>query len=57
MMLLVFGDSITYGLNDDKGGWVGRLRKELEKDNLANAGHVENSVYNCGIRGDTTSRC
>jgi lysophospholipase L1-like esterase len=55
MMLLVFGDSITYGLNDDKGGWVGRLRKELEKGYLANAGHVENTVYNCGIRGDTTA--
>ena len=56
MMLLVFGDSITYGLNDDKGGWVGRLRKELEKEYLANAGHVENTVYNCGIRGDTTEQ-
>lgn len=54
MYLLVFGDSITYGLNDEKGGWVNRLRKELEKDNISNASHVRDSVYNCGIRGDTT---
>ena len=44
--ILIFGDSITYGAFDKKGGWVERLKTALmEKDIL---------VYNLGVSGDTT---
>lgn len=54
MHIIAFGDSITYGLNDEKGGWVSRLRRELEKADIAGSVHVKNSIDNCGVRGDTT---
>lgn len=41
---LIFGDSITYGQNDLKGGWVQYLREEL----------INDIVYNLGIDGETT---
>jgi lysophospholipase L1-like esterase len=47
--VLIFGDSITWGADDQEGlGWANRLRKYLQAtdENIA--------VYNCGIRGDTT---
>jgi lysophospholipase L1-like esterase len=28
---MVFGDSITYGLADENGGWVSRLREIFDK--------------------------
>ena len=42
---IIFGDSITYGQNDLKGGWVQYLREELTND----------IVYNLGIDGETTT--
>jgi lysophospholipase L1-like esterase len=54
MKIAVFGDSITYGVSDEKGGWTNRLRMEVEKDDIAASRRVANCVYNCGIRGDTT---
>jgi acyl-CoA thioesterase I len=45
MNICVFGDSITEGYYDDeKGGWVNRLKEELSCD----------KIYNLGISGDTT---
>ncbi len=53
MHILVFGDSITYGAWDEKGGWVQRLRRYIEsKDTLHKKCIL---VYNCGVSGDTTS--
>lgn len=53
MNIMIFGDSITYGAWDEKGGWVQRLRKYIEsKDPLHKKGIL---VYNCGVSGDTTS--
>jgi lysophospholipase L1-like esterase len=48
--LIVFGDSITYGAWDPQGGWVQRLRSELEKKNPQDWW-----VYDCGISGDTST--
>ncbi len=46
--ICVFGTSIGWGAWDHElGGWVNRLRLDLEKDY-----HV--FVYNCGVSGDTT---
>ncbi|MBI4154197.1 hypothetical protein HY501_02585 [Candidatus Woesearchaeota archaeon] len=48
MHILVFGDSIVYGVGDKEGGWVGRLRRYLDEK-------TEYFVYNLGIPGDTTN--
>lgn len=61
MTLFCFGDSITYGNWDPKGGWVGRLRDYLDSKSLS-AYSDENLfstyytlTYNLGIPGDTSS--
>lgn len=49
--ILVFGDSITYGEHDNqKGGWVNRLRLYLENN-------VKNycTVFNLGIPGEISN--
>lgn len=43
--ILVFGDSITWGAWDKRGGWVCRLKEYLSPDIL---------IYNFGVSGDTT---
>lgn len=61
MTILCFGDSITYGNWDPKGGWVGRLRDYLDSKSLsAYSGEDLFSTYytltyNLGIPGDTSS--
>jgi lysophospholipase L1-like esterase len=52
--LLAFGDSITWGAWDTEGGWVARLRKEIDKRNLSDP-EFYCSVYNLGISGETSS--
>lgn len=53
MILLLFGDSITLGLNDTEGGWAARLRKHIEqKVDSFKTHNVE--VYNLGVSGDTS---
>lgn len=61
MTIICFGDSITYGNWDPKGGWVGRLRDYLDSKSLS-AYSDENLystyytlTYNLGIPGDTSS--
>lgn len=61
MTIICFGDSITYGNWDPKGGWVGRLRGSLDSKSLA-AYKGENLyskyytlTYNQGIPGDTST--
>ena len=49
--ILVFGDSITYGVKKKKkSGWVNRLRLALENDNSNNY----YTIFNLGISGDVT---
>lgn len=61
MTIICFGDSITYGNWDPKGGWVGRLRDSLDSKSL-NAYMGDNLyskfytlTYNQGIPGDTST--
>lgn len=60
MTILCFGDSITYGNWDPKGGWVGRLREYLDSKSLENySGNDLYSTYytltyNLGIPGETS---
>ncbi len=53
MHILVFGDSITYGAWDEKGGWVQRLREYIDRKNMKDKG-FHCLVYNLGVSGDTT---
>lgn len=59
-ILLVLGDSMTYGHWDRQGGWVQRLRAFLERRALESENYHELNtrnyvvVYNLGIPGDTT---
>jgi len=55
--VLVFGDSIAQGYWDDNGGWVQRIRKEFEKDRLADQANLQLDVpwvFNLGISGDNS---
>src|SRR5690349_15490474 len=59
-VLLLAGDSITYGFWDTQGGWAGRLRNFLDENCLsANDPATLNTTryiatYNLGIPGDTS---
>ena len=61
MTILAFGDSITYGNWDPKGGWVGRLREYLDSKSLENYSGPDlystfyTLTYNLGIPGETSS--
>ncbi|MCI8331669.1 MAG: hypothetical protein HFE78_02445 [Clostridiales bacterium] len=51
MNILVFGDSIAYGIADkEKGGWVNRLRFALVRDR----DEKEFALFNMSIGGQTT---
>ena len=52
-LILIFGDSITWGAWDHEGGWVQRLRRFVEKfknDEGIRCHHL----YNLGVNGNTT---
>lgn len=56
MRLLIFGDSITQGFYDSRGGWVQRLASDLHGKTLASMNKNQDfsvEVYNIGISGDT----
>ena len=61
MTILCFGDSITYGNWDPKGGWIGRLREYLDSKSLENYSGDDlystyyTLTYNLGIPGETSS--
>lgn len=52
--ILFFGASIDHGFCDEKGGWVQRLRKDL--DDYSRNHEEDYSLYNLSISGDTTER-
>ncbi len=54
MRVLVFGDSITYGKWDSRGGWCERLREHYDKQAIEETSREFPNVYNLGISGDTT---
>ncbi len=53
--ILVFGDSITCGYWDPEGGWVQRLRKEIDTKSLASNVNQYIEVYNLGVDGDNST--
>lgn len=52
--ILCIGDSIVYGAWDPKGGWVARLRAELDTSYLTHPTQDYHLVYNLGVSGATT---
>ncbi len=54
--ILVFGASETYGFWDPEGGWVTRLRKFIDAENIQK--HLTDSnfnlIYNLGISDETS---
>jgi len=52
VQILVFGDSITYGVWDKYGGWVQKLRKFLDEKTLSKP-ETYFLIYNLGISGGT----
>lgn len=44
MNILIFGDSIVWGVGDDKGGWAERLKNS----------ETQNTIYPLGIPGDSS---
>lgn len=51
--IIVFGASITYGAWDPVGGWVQRLRTQLDKKSLRSP-RYRSRVHNLGISSNTS---
>lgn len=51
--IAVFGDSIAHGFHDPSGGWVARLREDVEQG-VIGTGEKGSTVYGLGVSGDTT---
>lgn len=56
MILLIFGDSITQGYWDEKGGWADRVKASVLTRDTANNFSTYHGVYNLGIDGNTTKQ-
>ena len=54
MILFIFGDSITQGYWDDKGGWADRVKASVLAKDIANGFSTYHGVHNLGIDGNTT---
>lgn len=52
--ILIFGDSITYGAWDSRGGWADRLKQEAHSWTINSKGSDKYQVINLGIGGDTS---
>lgn len=50
--ILIFGDSIAHGAWDIEGGWVQRLKKEIDKKIISSGLQFYCDVYNLSIDGD-----
>lgn len=54
MRILVFGDSITQGMWDSKGGWVQRLSAHYFEQQMQDLDADVPVVFNLGVSADTT---
>lgn len=55
MRVLVFGDSITQGYWDRKGGWVNRLREHYDSLQISSSAlYSEPSIFNLGVSADSS---
>ncbi len=56
MITFIFGDSITFGLWDSKGGWADRLKQFVHAYEMHNNLTNYNEIYNLGVDGNTTQQ-
>ncbi len=54
--ILFFGDSITFGAWDEKGGWVNRIREDITKKIISSNFNYYHQVYQLGIPGENTTK-
>jgi lysophospholipase L1-like esterase len=54
MIIFIFGDSITEGLWDSKGGWADRLKAYVQAEEVKSGIKNYHEVYNLGIDGNMT---
>ncbi len=52
--IFIFGDSITFGQWDKKGGWAERLKNDLSSRSVTSNQENYFEVHNLGVPGDTT---
>jgi len=52
--ILCFGDPITYGFGDTEGGWVGRIRSDLDRKKNLKPESLYYEIYNLGVSGDNS---
>lgn len=55
MRVLIFGDSITQGFFDSKGGWANRIIRDYNDEILKDLHGDWTEVFNLGISGEETS--
>ncbi|CAN5410999.1 SGNH/GDSL hydrolase family protein [soil metagenome] len=53
MRIIFFGDSITQGFFDNRGGWVARIASKYHGEALKNLNGDWLEVFNLGVSGDT----
>jgi lysophospholipase L1-like esterase len=54
MITFIFGDSITEGLWDSRGGWADRIKAYVQGQELKSGFKNYHQAYNLGIDGNTT---
>ena len=54
MDILAFGDSITEGLWDNKGGWADQTKTFIHQQEIENGFKNYHEFYNLGVDGNTT---
>jgi lysophospholipase L1-like esterase len=55
MNIIIFGDSITWGAWDPKGGWAFRLKSHADRITLQSHFEQYISVHPLGVSGDTST--
>lgn len=54
--ILVFGASIVYGAWDSEGGWVARLRKDIDRRSAHLPSSQRQQILNLGVSGQTSTK-
>lgn len=53
--IFFFGDSITFGAWDNKGGWADRVKNDIQKKILSSHFTYYHHAYQLGVVGDSTA--
>lgn len=54
MTIFIYGDSIALGLWDKMGGWVDRLKRYIQSEEVSSGIKNYHKVYNLGVDGNFT---